>query len=102
MFRIKRVKNIPPPAMGGAATHYATAVVAGQITGLTPNVEKAGAFSAEVVAQVKACYVGRENTGKLTFEEIAPAVVVEEKPEPSVTETATTETKPALPGRKKV
>lgn len=88
MLRIKRTKNPPPPATTPPAVHYATGVAkAGNITGWTADIAKAGEFHEAVADAVKTYYRLRENVGDLTFDAIAPVIpepVIPPTPEPVV------------------
>lgn len=84
MFRIKRTKPLPPPALGAPSIHYATgAAPLGSISGWTRSEEQAAVFSAETVARIKAFHADRKHVGTLTPEPVqempAPVFPVDPK-----------------------
>ncbi len=71
MYRIKRVKTAQPGPDGmrpPATTCYAVSVApAGNITGFTADSTKAGLFSDDLMARVKAHYSSRPQAGKFEY-----------------------------------
>lgn len=69
MFKIKRVKRVVQAGLrDSTATHWVVAVgKLGNITGLTPDPDKAGEFAPIVADAVKAYYADRPAVGELEF-----------------------------------
>jgi hypothetical protein len=85
MFRIKRLKRPPQermpdgtlsPQMPAAVAYAASAAPEGNVTGWTKDVAKAGAFTAEMMADIRAHYANRANTGTLEIEGVDASVAV--------------------------